>query len=62
MLTATERRIAELVTGGASNREVAAELFISVKTVEGALSRVYRKMGVRSRTGLARAMALSADV
>ncbi|MCA1222112.1 helix-turn-helix transcriptional regulator [Streptomyces sp. 8L] len=60
-LTATETRIAELVTGGASNREVAAKLFISVKTVEGNLSRVYRKIGVRSRTALARAMALSAE-
>ncbi|GAA3730136.1 AAA family ATPase [Streptomyces tremellae] len=55
-LTATETRIAELVTSGASNREVAAKLFISVKTVEGNLSRVYRKIGVRSRTALARAM------
>ncbi|WP_329454958.1 helix-turn-helix transcriptional regulator [Streptomyces sp. NBC_01497] len=61
VLTATETRIAELVTSGASNREVAAKLFISVKTVEGNLSRVYRKIGVRSRTALARAMALSAE-
>jgi DNA-binding CsgD family transcriptional regulator len=52
-LTPTEARIAELVSGGATNREVAAKLFISVKTVEGTLSRVYRKLGVRSRTALA---------
>ncbi|MFD4501908.1 AAA family ATPase [Streptomyces sp. NPDC058457] len=58
-LTPTEARIAELVGGGATNREVAAELFISVKTVEGALSRVYRKFGVRSRTALAHAMAVA---
>lgn len=58
-LTPTEARIAELVGGGATNREVAAELFISVKTVEGALSRVYRKLGVRSRTALAHAMAVA---
>ncbi len=58
-LTPTEARIAELVGGGATNREVAAELFISVKTVEGTLSRVYRKFGVRSRTALARAIAIS---
>ncbi|MFF4114406.1 AAA family ATPase [Streptomyces sp. NPDC001714] len=58
-LTPTEARIAELVGGGATNREVAAELFISVKTVEGALSRVYRKVGVRSRTALAHAMAVA---
>jgi DNA-binding CsgD family transcriptional regulator len=36
---------------------VAAELFISVKTVEGTLSRLYRKFGVRSRTELAHVMA-----
>jgi len=58
-LTPTEARIAALVGGGATNREVAAELFISVKTVEGALSRVYRKIGVRSRTALAHAMAVT---
>lgn len=55
-LTPTEARIAELVGEGATNREVAAELFISVKTVEGTLSRVYRKLGVRSRTALSRVM------
>ncbi|QMU70834.1 LuxR family transcriptional regulator [Streptacidiphilus sp. P02-A3a] len=54
-LTPSERRVAELVAGGATNREVAAVLSVSVKTVEGTLSRVYRKLGVRSRTGLARA-------
>ncbi|MEV5845485.1 AAA family ATPase [Streptomyces sp. NPDC051985] len=58
-LTPAEARIAELVGGGATNREVAAELFISVKTVEGTLSRVYRKIGVRSRTALAHAMAVA---
>ncbi|WP_245790286.1 helix-turn-helix transcriptional regulator [Streptomyces monashensis] len=58
-LTPTEARIARLVGSGATNREVAAELFISVKTVEGALSRVYRKVGVRSRTALAHAMAVA---
>ena len=54
-LTPSERRVADLVAGGATNREVAAALFVSVKTVEGTLSRVYRKLGVRSRTALARA-------
>ncbi|MFD8394474.1 AAA family ATPase [Streptomyces sp. NPDC059680] len=58
-LTPSEARIAELVGGGATNREVAAKLFISVKTVEGTLSRVYRKVGVRSRTALAHAMAVA---
>jgi DNA-binding NarL/FixJ family response regulator len=55
-LTASEQRIARLVADGATNREAAAALFVSVKTVEGTLSRVYRKLGVRSRTALARAV------
>jgi DNA-binding CsgD family transcriptional regulator len=53
-LTATERQIAELVAEGRSNKEVAAALFMSVKTVEANLSRTYAKLGIRSRTGLAR--------
>jgi DNA-binding CsgD family transcriptional regulator len=52
-LTATERQIAELVAEGKSNKEVAAALFMSVKTVEANLSRTYAKLGIRSRTGLA---------
>ncbi|MFE0459952.1 AAA family ATPase [Kitasatospora sp. NPDC058965] len=58
LLTASERRVADLAADGATNREVAAALFVSVKTVEGTLSRVYRKLGVRSRSGLARALAV----
>ena len=56
-LTAQEQRISELVAGGATNREVAAALFITVNTVEGALTRVYRKLGIRSRTELANRLA-----
>jgi DNA-binding CsgD family transcriptional regulator len=56
-LTPSERRIAELVAGGRTNREVAAELFVTVHTVEKALTRVYRKLGVRSRTELAAMLA-----
>ena len=52
-LTETERRVAELVGSGRSNQETAAELFMSVKTVEANLTRVYRKLSVRSRTELA---------
>jgi DNA-binding NarL/FixJ family response regulator len=51
-LTGTERRVAELVALGHSNHEVAAEMFISVKTVEANLTRIYRKLSVRSRTEL----------
>jgi DNA-binding CsgD family transcriptional regulator len=53
-LTATERQIAELVAEGRSNKEVAAALYITVKTVEANLSKVYAKLGIRSRTELAR--------
>jgi DNA-binding CsgD family transcriptional regulator len=52
-LTATERRIAELVAEGKKNKEVAATLVISVHTVEAALTRIYQKLDVRSRTELA---------
>ena len=52
MLTATERRVADLVAAGRSNQEVASELFVSVKTVEANLTRIYRKLAVRSRTEL----------
>ncbi len=52
-LTDAERRVAELAAAGRHNKEIAAELFIAVTTVEAHLSRVYRKVGVRSRTELA---------
>ena len=52
-LTEAEAKVAELAAAGRTNREVAAELFLSVKTVEANLSRIYRKLGVRSRTELA---------
>jgi len=53
-LTDTERRIAELVASGLSNGEVAAALFLSRKTVEATLGRVYRKLDIRSRAELGR--------
>jgi DNA-binding CsgD family transcriptional regulator len=53
-LTEAERRIAELVAEGRTNREVAAALFLTDHSVETALTRVYRKLGVRSRSELAR--------
>jgi DNA-binding CsgD family transcriptional regulator len=52
-ITAAEARVAELVAVGRTNREVAGELFMSPKTVEAHLSRIYRKLGVRSRAELA---------
>jgi len=56
-LTPTEERVAQLVANGKTNREVAAELFLSSRTVEDNLSRIYRKLGVRSRAELARTFA-----
>jgi DNA-binding CsgD family transcriptional regulator len=52
-LTDTEARIAQLVCQGASNRQIAERQHLSVKTVEAALTRIYRKLDVRSRTQLA---------
>jgi len=52
-LTNAETRIAELVAAGRSNREVASELVLSVKTIEVTLTRVYEKLGLRSRAQLA---------
>jgi DNA-binding NarL/FixJ family response regulator len=60
-LTATERRVADLVAAGRKNREVADELFVSVKTVEANLRRVYQKLGVRSRTELTGRLIAGAD-
>ena len=53
-LTAAERRVATLVAGGRTNREVATELFLGERTVAGHLTHIYAKLGVRSRTELAR--------
>ena len=53
-LTAAEQRVATLVAEGRTNREVAAALFLAERTVASHLSHVYAKLGVRSRTELAR--------
>jgi DNA-binding CsgD family transcriptional regulator len=52
-LTPTEEQVARLVAAGRTNREVAEALFVSVKTVDANLSRIFHKLGVRSRTELA---------
>ena len=54
-LTSAEHRVAALVAAGRTNREVAAELYLGERTVETHLSHIYAKLGVRSRTELARA-------
>jgi DNA-binding CsgD family transcriptional regulator len=56
-LTPVEQRVVELVAAGQTNREVAAALFLSTRTVEGHLSHAYAKLGVRSRVELARKLA-----
>jgi DNA-binding CsgD family transcriptional regulator len=53
-LTPAERRVAALVAEGRTNREVAAALFVTERTIASHLSHVYAKLGVRSRTELAR--------
>ena len=53
-LSPAEQRVADLVAKGRTNAEVAAALFLSERTVASHLTRVYAKLGVRSRTELAR--------
>ena len=59
-LTASEQRVADLVASGRTNAEVASELFVSLRTVESNLTRIYRKLGLRSRTELAARMKVGA--
>ena len=60
-LTETERRVVELAAQGRTNKEIAAELFMGVSTVEAHLSHVYRKLGIRSRTELAGRISTARD-
>ena len=60
-LTASERSVAELAAAGLTNREVAARLFMSPKTVEANVARAYRKLGIRSRAELGARLADTHD-
>jgi DNA-binding CsgD family transcriptional regulator len=61
-LSPTQEQIAELVAAGRTNREVAEALFMSSHTVEAHLTRIYRSLGIRGRTELARALASRGDI
>jgi ATP/maltotriose-dependent transcriptional regulator MalT len=61
VLSAREREVAALVAAGKRNRDVAAALFVSEKTVESHLARIYDKLGVRSRAALAAIVAAEAE-
>ena len=56
-LTVSEQRVADLAASGMTNQDVAAALFISPKTVEANLARIYRKLGIHSRAELGRLVA-----
>jgi len=60
-LTSTERRVAALVAEGRTNREVAAELFLTDRTIEGHLTRIYAKLEIRSRSELAHRFAAPSE-
>ncbi len=60
-LTAAERRVAELAVQGLRNRDIAAELFVTLKTVEVHLGSTYAKLGIRGRPQLAEALAAGAE-
>jgi DNA-binding CsgD family transcriptional regulator len=61
VLTPAEQRVAELSGAGSTNREVAAALFLSPKTVEANLGRIYRKLGITTRAELGAWLARSRD-
>ena len=58
-LTPSERRVARMAGEGMSNREIAETLFVTAKTVENHLGRVYMKLGIGSRTELPDALGLA---
>ena len=60
-LTASERRVAQMAAEDLSNKEIAQALFVTVKTVEQHLGRVYRKLDISSRKQLGTALAAPAE-
>jgi DNA-binding CsgD family transcriptional regulator len=59
-LTPSELRVARLAAGGRSNREIAGELYVTLKAIEGHLARAYAKLGIEGRSQLADAVAARA--
>jgi DNA-binding CsgD family transcriptional regulator len=55
-LTASERRVAALAGAGRTNKEIAQELFVTVKTVETHMARTFQKLGISSRGELRHAL------
>jgi DNA-binding CsgD family transcriptional regulator/tetratricopeptide (TPR) repeat protein len=62
ILTPTELVVAKLVAGGRSNREVASELYVSVKAIEFHMSNIFAKLGIRSRRDIAGVLGPSAQI
>jgi len=60
-LTPSEQRVAELAASGMTNKDIAAALFISPKTVEHNIGRIYRKLGIRTRAELGQRIARPTD-
>ena len=59
-LTPAQQRVAELAAGGATSREIAHTLYMSERTVEAHLTKIYRELGIRSRAQLAAALSATA--
>ena len=60
-LTPAQERVAELAAGGATNREIAQTLYMSGRSVEAHLTKIYRELGIRSRAQLAAALLATAS-
>jgi len=60
-LTPSELRVARLAAEGRTNREIACELYVTLKAIEGHLARTYAKLGIEGRSQLARALAAEKD-